>query len=527
MLRRQNECSEAFGGDPSLTRSFNLRSEYSGNTSLSISGRRETALQTGASSGSTSNGETRVASSSSNGGRDNPPSAASRSTFDSYSILGNRDFGGGDTSLGDGVRAGGDGIDIGFGTDSIKGKEDKGASQGGGSSTAGHHGSGHHTYGQGSNASPSQSTEGGKKSNSKDASGSGNGDNKKGSNQGAASNNAGGTASQNNGDGGKNTSPGDGSGYSNNSQNGSTGGGDNGGGVDSSYSSEPSPQTIPNTTPNPTNAQTRPAATSASIASNEGPDIMVDRSTSVESSSSLQSTLTLVGGSSYISSIGRNPTASLGSFSTTTATAMISPSGAGNTINTSTNSRGLVGGIIGGVIAFSALITLLVVLFVRKRRRLRIPSSLFNFDIERFVGAKFSAESVVEARVPTPATHQVSPTVVKWKPSPEWGDGRCDDDGVFRPTRVSRDKVANSFQDAAHARTSIISAPVPVVEDPFHDSARESRHAFRDSGTSSLAMSYEEGTVQEASRVPIQRLGSSVLSFDHDTFAIGPSVSDT
>ncbi|SJL15704.1 uncharacterized protein ARMOST_19208 [Armillaria ostoyae] len=426
-----------------------------------------------------------MASSSSNGGRDNPPSAASRSTFDSYSILGNRDFGGGGTSLGDGVRAGRGGIDIGFGTDSIKGREDKGASQGGGSSTAGHHGSRHHTHSQGSTASPSQSAEGGKKSNSKDASGSGNDDNKNGSKQGAASNN----------------------------------------GV------KPSPQTIPNSTPNSTNAQTRPAATSASIASNEGPpvktgdssplttsiltnlgslssttegpDIMVDRSTSVESSSSLQSALTLVGGSNYISSIG--------SFSTTTTTAMIGPSGAGNTINTSTNSRDVVGGIIGGVIAFSALITLLVFLFVRIRRRLRIPSSLFNFDTERFVGAECSTESVVEACVSTPATHQVSPTVVKWKPSPGWGDGRCDDDGVFRPTRVSRDKVANPLQDAAHARTSIIFDPFadsdPVVEDRFRDPARESRHAFRDSGTSSLAMSYEEGTVQEASRVPIQRLG--------------------
>ncbi|KAK0433983.1 hypothetical protein EV421DRAFT_1362579 [Armillaria borealis] len=493
-------CSQALPFMP-VTRSFNLRSEYSGNISLSISGRGEAGLQTGASSGSTSNGETKMASSSSNGGRDNPPSAASSSSFDSYSILGNRDFGGGGTSLGDGVRAGGDDIDIGFGTDFIKGREDKGASQGGGSSSAGHHGARHHTHSQGSTASPSQSAEGGKKSNSKDASGSGNGGNKKGSKQGAASNNAGGTASQNNGDGGKNTSPGDASGYSNNSQNGSTGGGDNGGGADSSHSSEPSPQTIPRTTPNPTDSQTRPAVASASIASNKGSTVKNGDSSPLPPS---QSSFT---------PISRNPTSSLSDFPTTATAAMSSPSAfeAGHTMNTSTNPRGLVGGIIGGVIAFSALITLLVVLFVRKRRRLRIPSSLFNFDIERFVGAKRSAESVVEACVPTPATHLVSPTVVKWKPSPEWGGGRCDDDGVFRPTRVSRDKVANPLQDAAHAGTSIISDPFadsdPVVADRFRDPARESRHAFRDSGTSSLAMSCEEGTVQEASRVPIQRLG--------------------
>lgn len=171
----------------------------------------------------------------------------------------------------------------------------------------------------------------------------------------------------------------------------------------------------------------------------------------------------------------------------------------------------MVGGIIGGIIAFSALLTLLVFLFVRKRRRLRIPSSLFNFDIEKFVGAKRSAESVDEACVSTSAAHLVSPTVVKWEPAPGWGDNRCHDDEVFEPTRASRDQVARPFQDAAHARTSIISDPfaypVPVVEDLFHDPAREFGHACRDSGTSSLAMSYEEGTVQEASRVPIQRLG--------------------
>ncbi len=165
-----------------------------------------------------------MVSSSSNGDRDNPPSAASRSSFDSYGILGNRDFGGGDTSLGDGVREGGDGIDIGFGTDSIKGRGDKGQSQGGGSSTGGHHhhhGSGHQTQSQGSNASPSQTAEGGKKSNSKGASGGG-------------------------------------------------GVNDNGGGVDSPHGSEPSPQAIPNTTPSPSDVQTRPAATSTSIAPKEG-----------------------------------------------------------------------------------------------------------------------------------------------------------------------------------------------------------------------------------------------------------------
>ncbi|PBL00279.1 hypothetical protein ARMGADRAFT_1006504 [Armillaria gallica] len=510
MLRRRNDCPEAFGGDPSLTCSFNSRSEYYRDILLSISGRGEADLQKGTASCSTANGETKMVSSSSNGDTDNPPGAASRSSFDSYGILGNRDFGGGDTSLGDGVRAGGDGIDIGFGTDSIKGREDKRQNQGGGSSTGGHHhhhGSGHPTQSKGSNASPSQTAKGGKKSNSKGASGGG-------------------------------------------------GVNDNGGGVNSPHGSESSPQAIPNTTPNPTGAQTRPTATSASIAPKEGSPVkngdssplttsvltslgslssitdttatvMYYGGTSVESLSSLQSALTSVGASSHSSSIGRNSTALLGTSPATATTAMISPTGAGYVAGTKTNiSRSLVGGIIGGIIAFFALLTLLVFLFVRKRQRLRIPSSLFNFDIEKFVGAKRSAESVVEARVSTTsATHLVSPTVVKWEPAPEWGDDRCHDDEVFKPTRASRDQVARPFQDAAHARTSIISDPfaypVPVVEDPFHDPARESRHAIRDSGTSSLAMSYEEGTVQEASRVPIQRLGSSVLSFNHDTFAIG------
>lgn len=162
-----------------------------------------------------------MVSSSSNGDRDNPPSAASRSSFDSYGILRNRNFGGGDISLGDGVREGGEGIDIGFGTDSIKDREDKEQSQGGGS-TGGHHhyGSGHPTQSQGSNASPSQTAEGGKKSNSKDTSGGG--------------------------------------------------GNNNGSDGDSPHGSESSPQAIPNTTPNPTDAQTRPAATSTSIAPKEG-----------------------------------------------------------------------------------------------------------------------------------------------------------------------------------------------------------------------------------------------------------------
>ncbi|KAK0217610.1 hypothetical protein EDD85DRAFT_867821 [Armillaria nabsnona] len=499
-------CSQALTFMP-VTRSFNLRSEYFRDILLSISGHGGAGLQKGTASCSTANGETKMVSSSLNGDTDNPPSTASRSSFDSYGILGNKDFDGGGTSLGDGVREGGEGIDISFGTDSIKGREDKRQSQGGGSSTGGHHhhhGSGHPTQSQGSNAGPSQTAEGGKKSNSKDASGGGGGNN-------------------------------------------------NGSGVDSPHGSESSPQAIPNTTPHPTDAQTRPAATSTSIAPNEGSpvkngdssplttsvltslgslssttketDIMVYESTSVKSPSSLQSALTFVGASS------RNSTASLGTFSATATTTMTSPAGAGDIANTSTNSPGLVGGIIGGIIAFSALLTLLVFLLVRKRRRLRMPSSLFNFDIEKFVGAKRSAESVVEARVSTSATHLISPTVVKWEPAPEWGDNRCHDDEVFEPTRASRDQVASPFQDAAHARTSIISDPfaypVPVVEDLFHDPAREARHAFRDSGTSSLAMSYEEGTVQEASRVPIQRLGSSVLSFNHDTFAIGPSVSDT
>ncbi|KAK0233913.1 hypothetical protein IW262DRAFT_122072 [Armillaria fumosa] len=131
---------------------------------------------------------------------------------------------------------------------------------------------------------------------------------------------------------------------------------------------------------------------------------------------------------------------------------MASPSRAGDTISTPTNSRGLIGGIIGGVIAFSALLTLLVFQFVRKRRRLRITSSLFNFDTEKFVGAKRSAEFVGEACVSISETHLVSPTVVKWEPASGWGDDRCHDDGdeVFRPTRASRDEGVNTSKDAAH-----------------------------------------------------------------------------
>ncbi|KAK0233914.1 hypothetical protein IW262DRAFT_122057 [Armillaria fumosa] len=226
MLRRQNKSSEAFGGDPSLTHSLNLRSKYSGNISPSISGRGEVGLQTGASS---LNGETKMASSSSNGEEDNLLSATSRGSFDSYGTLGNRDFGGGGTSLGNGVRAGPGGIAIGL-TDSIKGREDKGKGQDSSSSTAerhGHHSSGHHTHSQGNHASPSQSAEGGKKSHSKDASGNGHNNN-------------------NNGDSGNSTSSRDGSSDNNN----------------------PS-QTIPNPTPNPTNTPTRPMDTEISIISNE------------------------------------------------------------------------------------------------------------------------------------------------------------------------------------------------------------------------------------------------------------------
>ncbi|KAK0199142.1 hypothetical protein F5146DRAFT_1022282 [Armillaria mellea] len=548
MLRGQNKCPEAFGGDPSLTHSFNLRSEYSGNISLRIG---EAGLQTGASSGSTSKGESKIASSSSNGNGGNP-SAAGRGSFDSCGILENRDFGGGGTSLGGGVRAGGDGIDVGFRIDSIKDRDNKGGSQGGGSSTwtAGHHSPGDHTHSQGSDTSPSQSAEGSKKSNSKDEASSGSSDNKNGSKQGATSNDAGGTAGQSKGDGGENTSSRNGSGQNNNSQNGPAGGGDGNehGDVDSPPDSEePSPQIIPNTTPNPT-AQTQPAATSTSGASNEGPspdvtpilttspesststtdedDSTLGMNAAVESPSSLQSASTSTVANNHISPTGRNTTASPPGSTATTVT--VSPFVAGNTISTSTNSRGLVGGIIGGMIAFSALLTLLIFLLVRKRRRLRITSSLFNFDTEKFVGAKRSAEPVDEARVSTSATHLVSPLVVKLEPpseASEWGDDRCHDDHdeAFRSTQASRENVAKPFQDAAHARTSIIFDPfvdpVPVVEDPFHDPAQEPRHACRDSGTSSLAMSYEEGTVQEASRVPVQRLGSSMLSFDHDTFA--------
>lgn len=507
MLRRQNECPQAFGGDPSLTHSLNLRSEYPGNISLNISGRGETSLQTGASS---LNGETKIGPSSSNGDKGNSPSAASRSSFDSSSILENRDFGGGDTSLGDGVRAGPSGIAIGFGTNYLNGRKDKVKGQDDASSTAEHHrhqSSGHHTHSQRSDASPSQSAEGGEKSHSKDASGNGH-------------------KNHNNGDSGKSTSSRDRSSYNNNTS-----------------------QTIPNPTPNPTNAPMRPTGTEIPILSKEPsppitpisetssrsttdtPDIRIHVHSTASSESlplSQPSFASAVGAGSHVSSTGGTPTTSL----STASTAMASPSRTENSISTSTNTRGLIGGIIGGIIAFSALLILLVFQFVRKRRRLRITSSLFNFDTEKFVGAKRS-ESDGEACVSTSETHLVSPPVVKWEPASGWGDDRCHDDGdkVFRPTRASRDEVINTTKDAGHARTSIISDPFadpnPVVEHHFHDPARESRHVCRDSETSSLAMSYEEGTVQEASRVPIRRLGSSVLSFDHDTFAIGPSVSDT
>ncbi|KAK0481429.1 hypothetical protein IW261DRAFT_1073312 [Armillaria novae-zelandiae] len=449
MLRMYNACPEAFGGDRSLTHSFNLRSEYSGNISLSISGRGEPGLQTGASN---LNGDTEMASSSSNGDKDNSPSATSRSSFDSYDILKNRNFDGGVISLGDGVRTGPGGIDIGFGTDYTKDREDKGKDQDhSNSSTAEHHSShssGHHTHSQGSNASPSQSAEGGKNFNSKDDSGSGKGGNES---QGAASNNAGSDAGQNNGSDGGKTSSGDG------------------------LSPEPSPS---NTTPNPTDSQTRLALTSTSFepserstrnvasspltgknlgasgsssSATEETALMAYVFSSTESVSSLRSTVTSVATSSHVSSTGSSPTASLN----TASTAMASPS------STPTNSRDLIGGIIGGIIAFSALLGLLLFLFVRKQRRSRITSSLFNFDTEKFVGAKRSAESVGEACVSTSETHLVSPTVVKWEPASGGGDDRCHDDHdeAFRPTRGSRDEVLNPFQDVAHARSQIISDP--------------------------------------------------------------------
>ncbi|KAK0466262.1 uncharacterized protein EV420DRAFT_1475024 [Desarmillaria tabescens] len=390
----------------------------------------------------------------------------------------------------------------------------------GGSSTTGHHhdqGSGDKTSSGGtrpSNTSPPSPQQGGGKSNNPEPGSSpGNGgDGDSGPHNAGSSGGAAGQTGK-----GSQNGPGDDGGNNN-----------EGGGGGSPRSSGSPSQTIPPISRTQPSASTSTADVGSPVNTGDSSQSETSILTSPQSSNSATeaadsmdtgSSASVVGVSSasvftstvtktYAGSISGSPT-TVSVFTTTGIATMISPSETRNSINMPTSSRPLIGGIIGGIIAFLALSALLLFLFIRKRRRLRIASSLFNFDTENFVGVKRSAESTLEASVSTPATHMGSPTVDRRKSTFGWEDDKFHDHEVSEPRQTSRDNTENPFRDAspvAHARMSIISNPfadpVPVVEDPFRDPARRSKLTLRDSETGSL-VSFEESTVQKASRVPI------------------------